>query len=413
MVGKWHVGHGHEWMTPWKRGFETFSGYLAGAEDHYTREWCMEQTDWCGVDYAEHSASFSGPTNATWGEYSGDLYLRKMSRIVKTIDPTKDSFVYFAPQHVHYPLQALQRHLVKFSWIKDTNRRHYAAMVASLDEIVGDVVALYRKNGLLENTIGFFVADNGGETRDGGNNWPLSGQKWTLLEGGLKATGFMFGGLVPLGKYNGLFHVTDILPTVMEAFNCPIDKKIDGYAQWGAMIKRKAFPRSELLHNIDPTKINKFANDSRTWSSDWDVRVQAALRKGPWKLITGDPGFTSDEVPEFPVPPPEWHQQEPYKNKTRGRISQITGKSADYYFENHRNKLVRLYKIDEDPTESRDISDQNISIVEEMLNILMKYNSTMVPPQLPDLDPFSNPKLHKGFWFPWISDNYNSKKQML
>jgi arylsulfatase A-like enzyme len=228
-------------------------------------------------------------------------------------------------------------------------------MVASLDEIVGDVVALYRKNGLLENTIGFFVADNGGETRDGGNNWPLSGQKWTLLEGGLKATGFMFGGLVPLGKYNGLFHVTDILPTVMEAFNCPIDKKIDGYAQWGAMIKRKAFPRSELLHNIDPTKINKFANDSRTWSSDWDVRVQAALRKGPWKLITGDPGFTSDEVPEFPVPPPEWHQQEPYKNKTRGRISQITGKSADYYFENHRNKLVRLYKIDEDPTESRDI----------------------------------------------------------
>ena len=70
MVGKWHVGHGHDWMVPWRRGFQTYSGYLAGAEDHYTRMWCMEGTEWCGVDYSEHSDTFTGPTNETWGIYS-------------------------------------------------------------------------------------------------------------------------------------------------------------------------------------------------------------------------------------------------------------------------------------------------------------------------------------------------------
>ena len=73
MVGKWHVGHGHDWMVPWKRGFQTFSGYLAGAEDHYTRMWCMEGTKWCGVDYSTHSPEFTGPTNETWGIYSAGI----------------------------------------------------------------------------------------------------------------------------------------------------------------------------------------------------------------------------------------------------------------------------------------------------------------------------------------------------
>jgi hypothetical protein len=74
MIGKWHVGHGHDWMVPWNRGFQTYSGYLAGAEDHYTRMWCMEGTKWCGVDYSEHSDSFTGPTNSTWGIYSAGKY---------------------------------------------------------------------------------------------------------------------------------------------------------------------------------------------------------------------------------------------------------------------------------------------------------------------------------------------------
>ena len=129
-------------------------------------------------------------------------------------------------------IKAIDKYLIEYSWIKDYNRRHYAAMVASLDEMVGEVVDLYRRKNLLQNTLAMFVADNGGETRDGGNNWPLSGQKWTLLEGGVRATGFLFGGLAPLKgrQFSDLWHVTDIMPTFLEAAGCETkyENKIDG-----------------------------------------------------------------------------------------------------------------------------------------------------------------------------------------
>lgn len=78
---------------------------MAGAEDHYNRTWCMEGTDWCGVDYSENRKGFTGPTNSTWGIYSADLYLKRITEVIENIDSKKDSFVYFAPQHVHYPLE--------------------------------------------------------------------------------------------------------------------------------------------------------------------------------------------------------------------------------------------------------------------------------------------------------------------
>ena len=133
-------------------------------------------------------------------------------------------------------IKAIDKYLIEYSWIKDYNRRHYAAMEASLDEMVGEVVDLYRRKNLLQNTLAMFVADNGGETRDGGNNWPLSGQKWTLLEGGVRATGFLFGGLAPLkgSQFSDLWHVTDIMPTFLEAAGCETkyENKIDGVSHW-------------------------------------------------------------------------------------------------------------------------------------------------------------------------------------
>lgn len=406
MIGKWHVGHGHDWMVPWRRGFQTYSGYLAGAEDHYTRMWCMEGTEWCGVDYSEHSDSFTGPTNETWGIYSADLYLKKMSEVIDSIDPTKSSFVYFAPQHVHYPLQALEKYLTKYEWILDYNRRRYAAMVSALDEMIGDVVKLYDQKGLLKDTIGWFVADNGGETRDGGNNWPLSGQKWTLLEGGVRATGFLFGGKIPIksAQFTDLVHVSDIMPTLLDAAGCKTKFKnpIDGVSHWDRLSgNTMGAMREELLHNIDPTKNDTVTNDTRVWNSKWDVRIQAAIRWQHWKLITGDPGFTDGAVPEFPVPPPEWNNT---VSSPTLPVSQNTGRPLHENYKHFplNTKLVHLFNIMSDPTESTDLSDHFPSIVEKLLDRLLFYNSTMIPPQLPNLDPNSNPVKHNGFWYPWL-----------
>ena len=98
LVGKWHCGHGHDWMRPENRGFDSFFGYLQGAEDHYTRIQ-LQRKDWYGVDFSDGGK----PSNATWGHYGSDLYSKKVQEVLDK--QTGPFFLYYSMQNVHYPLQ--------------------------------------------------------------------------------------------------------------------------------------------------------------------------------------------------------------------------------------------------------------------------------------------------------------------
>lgn len=95
-------------------------------------------------------------------------------------------YLYYAFQNVHYPLQAPEHYLIKYNWIEDSDRRHYAAMISIMDEAIGDLVKSLKFRGLWDQTLLIVTADNGGETRSGGNNFPLRSQKWSLYEGGVR-----------------------------------------------------------------------------------------------------------------------------------------------------------------------------------------------------------------------------------
>jgi len=199
------------------------------------------------------------------------------------------------------------------------------------------------------------------------------------------------------------------MPTILDASQCKTKFKnpIDGVSHWERLSGKSAGKpqRTELLHNIDPTKRDTVTNDTRKWNSSWDVQIQAAIRWENWKLITGDPGFTDDAVPEYPVLPPEWVQRE---TVDRGPVSQNTGiplVEGDYHFPHKNHLLVNLFDVVADPVESVELSNHFPSVVEIMLDKLVAYNSTMIPPQLPNLDPNSDPRKHGGFWFPWIHDS--------
>ena len=156
-------------MRPDNRGFDSFFGYLQGAEDHWTRLQ-VQRKDWFGVDFS----SDGNPTNSTWGRYGTDLYSTRAAGLLEDLGQSRDPFyLYYSMQNVHYPLQAPEHYEVQFNWISDPDRRRYAAMISIMDEAVGDLIQMLKQNRLWDQSLIIVTADNGGETRDGGNNYPL------------------------------------------------------------------------------------------------------------------------------------------------------------------------------------------------------------------------------------------------
>ena len=51
----------------------------------------------------------------------------------------------------------------KFSFIDYEPRRKYAAMVAYMDDVVGRLVDAVKAKGMWDNTLIWFMSDNGGE----------------------------------------------------------------------------------------------------------------------------------------------------------------------------------------------------------------------------------------------------------
>ena len=83
--------------------------------------------------------------------------------------------------------------------------------------------------------------DNGAQIKTGGNNWPLRGWKKMLWEGGIRGVGFIASPRLPYEVrgtvYNGLMHVSDWFPTIIEglAGGSVEGLQLDGYDMWKAV----------------------------------------------------------------------------------------------------------------------------------------------------------------------------------
>ena len=102
----------------------------------------------------------------TVGQYATDLFTEKAVESINNhnkIDPMFMMITHLAPHAGNFydPMQAPQEEIDKFEYIRDKNRRIYAAMISKLDESVGKVVEALDKNKMLENSIILFMSDNG------------------------------------------------------------------------------------------------------------------------------------------------------------------------------------------------------------------------------------------------------------
>ena len=102
------------------------------------------------------------------------------------------------------------------------DRRLYNAMMTSLDNNIARLVTALKAMGVYNNTLIWFVSDNGGPIYynlanitglqnfhggGGANNYPLTGGKITPLEGGMRVVSFAAGGAVPVRKTDYLYRV--------------------------------------------------------------------------------------------------------------------------------------------------------------------------------------------------------------
>ena len=72
-----------------------------------------------------------------------------MEQIVQSHDPSQPLFMYMAFQNVHFPIQAPEKYIEKYNFIKDKTRRVHAAMADILDEAVGNITDAFKKAGLV------------------------------------------------------------------------------------------------------------------------------------------------------------------------------------------------------------------------------------------------------------------------
>ena len=292
LIGKWHQG-GSAAYHPFRHGFEEFFGFMH--EGHY-----FVPPPWGGVTTMLRRKTIPGGGEGrwigdknliyhTWGsnepdydadnpiirggqpvvetEYLTDALTREAVDFIDRHDD-KPFFLFLSYNAVHSPLQGADAYMRKFAHIEDIQRRIFAAMLANMDDSVGEVLDQLRESGLEENTVVFFLSDNGGPTRElTSSNAPLRGQKGMMYEGALRVP-FMVqwkGGL-PRGQ----------------VYDHPVSS-LDIYATAAARAQAKAPPQVE---GVDLVPFLTGENSGRPHETlFWRQGGRAGLRHGDLKLV--------------------------------------------------------------------------------------------------------------------------------
>lgn len=277
-IGKWHLGLDEDYPElKWhamSRGFDECYKFMGrGAHSYFNLRSDVE-------------GKFLGPIYRNKQRINDEGYLtnRLSEEAVAFIDRNKDRpfFLYLAYNAVHAPAEAPQvdidEYQAKFPEITK-ERAILMAMLKHLDDGVGDIVSKLKQEGLFENTLLFFLTDNGGSKAMQADNTPLRGFKQTLYEGGIR-TPFIVSWPA---RFSGGRHVDtpvisfDILPTTLAAIEkTPARHSFDG---------KSMLP---LLTGESTTH-----HDTLFWSSGKDG--EWAVRRGKWKLhsVDGDLELTN------------------------------------------------------------------------------------------------------------------------
>ena len=202
-IGKWHQGDAPEYH-PNKRGFEHFYGFISGSRSYFYRP---DRDDKPGNT---HNLQFNGIQQKFDG-YMTDILAENARKYIEEHSKKEKPFMmYLAFNAVHTPMEATKEDMKLFEGHK---RQKLAAMTWAVDRGIGKVIDKLKETGEYENTLIFFLSDNGGAHNNQSTNYPLKGFKGNEFEGGHRVPFFMVNGSTFKGKYPELVSSLDIFAT--------------------------------------------------------------------------------------------------------------------------------------------------------------------------------------------------------
>ena len=305
MVGKWHLGS-REGMEPHRRGFDEFFGFLGGAHRYVNNE----KPD-AGIQRNE--------TPVGEKEYLTDAFTREAVAFVER-HKGEPFFLYLPYNAPHSPMQAPEKYLSRFPDEKDPKRRTFLAMMAAVDDGVGQVLGELREHKLEENTLVIFFSDNGGPTPGNASlNTPLRGRKGETLEGGVRVPFLaQWKGRLPAGRVEDRMAMQfDWFQTIVAAAGAelPKDRELDGVD----LMPYLAGGKDGAIHE----------------SLFWRFGPRRAVRSGDFKL--------------------QWNGEE----------------------------TPRLYDLSKDPGESNDLATAQPQVAEQLLAKYTAWDAEMMKPRWP------------------------------
>ncbi len=260
LVGKWHLGYLPHY-GPIKSGFDEFFGNMSGAVDHFTHKDMTESLDF-----------FEGEVPVEKIGYMTDLLTERAVEYIRR--PHKKPF-YLSLHHTspHWPWEgpgdlAFSRSM-KYGPVgfrAGGSIKVYGEMMKSLDAGIGRVLQSLKSEGLEKNTLVVFTSDNGGERFS--YNWPFSGQKMDLYEGGIRVPAIVrWPGVTRSGI------VSDQPVITMD---------------WTATLVAAAGSQPNAnypLDGIDLTTVLSGKQGLPDRKFFWRTKRQGAMRSGKWKYL--------------------------------------------------------------------------------------------------------------------------------
>ena len=260
ILGKWHLGE-HDQYHPNPRGYDYFYGLLDGSRSY----WAEPKF---GEDHPKRILRNADPVNEQEElTYLTDDLTDEALQFIRT-NADQPFFMFLSYTAPHGPLHARDDYLQEFAHIEDPKRQKYAAMLHNMDDNIGRVLAVLDELELEDNTLIFFLNDNGGATNNGSSNGALRGAKGSYWEGGIRVPFLVkWPGKLPAGAtYEEPVISLDVAATVLAAAGAPAPKQaLDG---------------RNLLPHLDGSNASA-PHEALFWRS-WRVAV---CRQGKWKLL--------------------------------------------------------------------------------------------------------------------------------